>query len=400
MPTLNWIGKEKVVNHHRDVPFRVLEHQYGFSADKGETKEATGSGNMVIHGDNLEALKALLPRYEGRVKCIYIDPPYNTGNEGWVYNDNVNDPKNRRWLNQVVGKEGEDQSRHDKWLCMMYPRLVLLHKLLAEDGVIFISIDDTEVFNLKLVLDEVFGADRFLASFAWVRKKKGSFLSSEIRKMTEHVLCVKKSREAVALFGDNAYSDKLQPIVKRINREKDSLMKAGTVQIALPNGRYKERQRGTKETGVEFLSAFQVENGIIVDDLQVRARFTWSQEYLDNEMALGSQMTLSKKFGFNVLRHDQADKIKAPSTLINSEVGVGTNENATAEIASIFSSEVGQTFDYPKPTSLIEYVLKMRTHNEPNAIILDSFAGSGTTAHAVLNLNKQDGGNRKFILVE
>ena len=134
MPTLEWIGKDKVVNHHLEVPYRVLEEQYTYNAETSE--------NMIIRGDNLEALKALLPRYEGRVKCIYIDPPYNTGNEGWVYNDNVNDPRIKKWLGEVVGKEGEDLSRHDKWLCMMYPRLKLLQRLLADDGAIFISIDD------------------------------------------------------------------------------------------------------------------------------------------------------------------------------------------------------------------------------------------------------------------
>lgn len=113
------------------------------------------NGNKIIHGDNLEALKSLLPEYEGRVKCIYIDPPYNTGNESWVYNDNVNHPKIKKWLGEVVGKDGEDLARHDKWLCMMYPRLKLLHKLLAKDGAIFISIDDNEQAHLKLLCDEI-----------------------------------------------------------------------------------------------------------------------------------------------------------------------------------------------------------------------------------------------------
>ena len=140
MPTLDWIGKKKVVNHHLDVPFKVLNKQYTFSADG----KAQDSENKIIHGDNLEALKALLPEYEGKIKCIYIDPPYNTGNENWVYNDNVNDPRIKKWLGEVVGQEGEDLTRHDKWLCMMYPRLKLLHKLLSDDGAIFISIDDCE----------------------------------------------------------------------------------------------------------------------------------------------------------------------------------------------------------------------------------------------------------------
>ena len=146
MLTLEWIGKNKVVNHHQEVPFRVLERQYSFG-EQGQHTENNDSENMIIHGDNLEALKALLPQYEGKVKCIYIDPPYNTGNEGWCYNDNVSDPHIQKWLGEVVGKEGEDLTRHDKWLCMMYPRLMLLQKLLADDGVIFISIDDNELYR-------------------------------------------------------------------------------------------------------------------------------------------------------------------------------------------------------------------------------------------------------------
>ena len=144
MPTLEWIGKEKVINHHLDVPYRVLERAYSYD-ENGQHQEDNGSENMIIHGDNLEALKALLPKYEGRIDCIYIDPPYNTAhstndNQRWVYNDNVDHPKIQAWLNKIVGDEGEDFSRHDKWLCMMYPRLMLLHKLLSTEGVIFISI--------------------------------------------------------------------------------------------------------------------------------------------------------------------------------------------------------------------------------------------------------------------
>jgi adenine-specific DNA-methyltransferase len=171
MPTLHWIGKEKVINHHQDVPFRVLEHKYTFQSPQPGLPLSCGEGaggevgNKIIHGDNLEALKALLPQYEGRIKCIYIDPPYNTGNEQWVYNDNVNHPKIKKWLGEVVGKQGEDLTRHDKWLCMMYPRLKLLHRLLADDGAIFISIDDNEQANLKLMCDEIFGVNNFVTDF-------------------------------------------------------------------------------------------------------------------------------------------------------------------------------------------------------------------------------------------
>lgn len=167
MPELTWIGKEKVITHHQEVPYRVLNHEYGFNAKDGKIDIETKSGNKIIHGDNLEALKSLLPEYEGKIKCIYIDPPYNTGNEKWVYNDNVNHPKIKKWLHEVVGAEGEDLSRHDKWLCMMYPRLKLLHKLLSEDGAIFISIDDNEQANLKLICDEIFGKQNFITNIIW-----------------------------------------------------------------------------------------------------------------------------------------------------------------------------------------------------------------------------------------
>lgn len=173
MPTLNWIGKDKVLNHHLEVPFHVLERQYSFD-EAGKHEEDNGSENMIIHGDNLLALKSLLPKYEGKIKCIYIDPPYNTGNENWVYNDNVNDPHIQRWLHQVVGKEGEDLSRHDKWLCMMYPRLKLLQRLLADDGVIFISIDDNEQAKLRLICDEIFENGNFLATIVWKSRAKPS----------------------------------------------------------------------------------------------------------------------------------------------------------------------------------------------------------------------------------
>ena len=187
MPTLNWIGKDKVVNHHLDVPFRTLEKQYTFAPNGGD-----GDGNMIIHGDNLDALKALLPMYEGRVKCIYIDPPYNTGNEKWVYNDNVNDPHIKAWLGKVVGAEGEDLSRHDKWLCMMYPRLKLLQKLMAEDGVIFISIDDAEYANLKLICDEIFGANCFVSNISWQRTYSTRNDSKGIVNEVEHILVYSK----------------------------------------------------------------------------------------------------------------------------------------------------------------------------------------------------------------
>lgn len=392
MPSLSWIGKDAVLNHHLDVPYRVLEKKYDFG--DGEP------GNKIIHGDNLEALKSLLPEYEGRVKCIYIDPPYNTGNENWVYNDNVNSPKIKKWLGQVVGKESEDLTRHDKWLCMMYPRLKLLQKLLSNDGAIFISIDDNEQANLKLVCDEIFGAGNFVGIFSWVRKKKGSFLSKTLRKMIEYVYCYKKTDYDLTFYGENAYSDKWQPIVKRTNALKNLHIPKNLVETKLDDGEYDAGFRGTEGTGINFLEAFTVKNGIVVSDLKVDGRFVWSQDFFEKEIENGTRISLSNKYGFNVLRYDQSSKTKTPSTLINEENGVGTNEDASQDLQKIFNTDVNEVFQYSKPYSLIQYIINMLCKDDKSSIILDSFAGSGTTAHAVLNLNKQDGGNRKFILVE
>ena len=174
MPTLNWIGKEAVVNHHHAVPFHLLKDVPELSVGD------PGSGNLIVQGDNLVALKALLPHYAGQVKCIYIDPPYNTGNEGWTYNDNVNSPVMREWLGKTVGKEGETLDRHDRWLCMMYPRLVLLRQFLREDGAIFISLDDNEISALRFVMDEIFGQQNFATMIIWVKRQPNIFLKITI----------------------------------------------------------------------------------------------------------------------------------------------------------------------------------------------------------------------------
>jgi len=182
-----------VINHHQQVPYRVLEAKYTYNAEQ--------SDNMIIRGDNLEALKALLPKYEGKVKCIYIDPPYNTGNEGWVYNDNANDPKIKKWLGEVVGKEGEDLSRHDKWLCMMYPRLKLLQKFLSDDGAIFISIDDNELFSLKLLCDEIFGSSNYISTITRPTGTHTGVVNRAIVGESDYIMVYAKRISAVSIDG-------------------------------------------------------------------------------------------------------------------------------------------------------------------------------------------------------
>jgi len=399
MPTLHWIGKEKVINHHMDVPFKVLEHSYGF--DNGQQTEAeTKSGNKIIHGDNLEALKALLPEYEGKIKCIYIDPPYNTGNENWVYNDNLNDPRFKNWINELVGKEGDDLSRHDKWCCMMYPRLKLLHKLLSDDGgIIFISIDDNELANLKVLMDEIFGLSSFIEYFSWIKTSTAPSLAKKSRKTTEYILCYEKkkdNRKYKAEKGDGGDA----PLLNYGNASVELIFPKETLFFKLDNGIYPIGQYDR----LTLNNNIYVKDGYADKDIRLTGEFKWTQKTLNDEIESGTTFIIkSDKFAIRYLR--ETDTFKAPTNLLKEKYytplvnkkdsGVDTNEGAKKEIIDIFEKAV---FEYPKPSSLVEFFVKFMDNKD--GIVLDSFAGTGTTAHAILNLNKQDGGNRKFILIE
>lgn len=397
MPTLNWIGKEAVVNHDKKVPFRLLRKVKSASVGKN-------SQNLIIHGDNLEALKALMPYYYGKIKCIYIDPPYNTGNEKWEYNDKVNSPKIRQWLGKVVGAEFEDLTRHDKWLCMMYPRLKLLSDLLREDGVIFISIDENEIHNLRIILDDIFGNSNFLTIFTWVRKKKGSNLSKEFRKTTEYIMAYKSNnKKSISLFGEPAYSEKQVPLLNRANRNSVLQFPKNKIFVGkgVNDGILKKQLFGKGELEVKLLDDIYISDKLIKTPFKLQGRFRWSQKTVDDELAFGSIFTVSNSFRINISRYNQSEKFKSPTSLITSDNGVGTNEDATKELRDLFPELTKLPFDYPKPVSLIKYLIKMVVKKDKGheIIILDSFAGSGTTGHALLDLNKK-GGNSKFILVE
>lgn len=387
MPTLTWIGKEKVVNHHLDVPFRVLDHQYTF----GDTPD---SGNKIIHGDNLEALKALLPEYEGKIKCIYIDPPYNTGNEKWVYNDNVNDPHIRKWLGQVVGSEMDDLTRHDKWLCMMYPRLVLLNRLLSEDGAIFISIDENELASLKFVCDEIFGMSNFVGQWQWYKSATPPNLSHKIKRNVEYILGYEKCKNSTKYRGVQKVSKSDDPLIKPQNTIKHLTFPAGSIKFkGLLNGTVPAGIYGTERYSNVLLNDAVIINGTNSNPLTFENRFIWTQEKLEEELSNGTNINCSKSLVLSYKKANYSPEV--PPNLIDESVGVDTTEEAGKLLTRIFGKKV---FDFPKPPSLIEYLLMFLCQKD--SIILDSFAGSGTTAHAVLNLNKQDGGNRKFILVE
>jgi adenine-specific DNA-methyltransferase len=388
MPTLNWIGKDKVINHHMDVPFKVLEHSYGFDTDASTgsatvQKEETNSGNKIIHGDNLEALKALLPEYEGRIKCIYIDPPYNTGNEGWVYNDNVNDPKIKKWLGQVVGKESEDLSRHDKWLCMMYPRLKLLHKLLSEDGAIFISIDDNEQANLKLVCDEIFGGGNFINNIIWQKKYSPQNDAKYFSDMHDFIICYSKSKPQWK-----------RNLAKRTEEQNSRYKNLDND----PRGVWKSSDLSVKTYSKAYDYPITTPSGKVINPPQGRC---WRTSKENLEKLISENRIYFGKNGDNVpsikrfLTEVQAGTV--PVTLwLRDEVG--DNQEARQILKKIFSDKEFP-FDTPKPSRLIEKILQIATNQ--NDIILDSYAGSGTTAQAVLNVNnKDDNGNRKFICIE
>ena len=380
MPTLTWVGKDKVVNHHHEVPFRVLNKQYTFDASPGTPKNSTA--NRIIHGDNLEALKSLLPEFEGKVKCIYIDPPYNTGNEGWVYNDAVNDPKMQKWLGEVVGKEGEDLSRHDKWLCMMYPRLKLLRRLLTEDGAIFISIDDNEVATLRLLMDDLFGVGNFVASFVVQKRVSPDNDEKLATAVHDYLVCYSKGKSRCR-FGKLPRTDEADARYENPDDDPRGLWTSSDLTrreyrehdfypITLPSGRQVSPAAGRSWSVPP--ESFQRLN----DDNRV-----WFGRN-------GNAMPRLKRFLSEV-----SDGM-VPTTWFSSDIA-GDNQQGKKELRGILF-EQDDLFGTPKPRKLIQRILQIAT--DKDSIVLDSFAGSGTTGHAVLTQNMEDGGTRRFILVE
>lgn len=386
MPTLEWIGKEKVINHHQTVPYRTLERKYSYD-ENGQHGFDNCSENMIIKGDSLEALKSLLPRYEGRVKCIYIDPPYNTGNEGWVYNDNVNDAGIQKWLGETVGSEGEDLTRHDKWLCMMYPRLKLLYKLLAEDGAIFISIDDNEYANLRLICNEIFGIGNFLADAIWEKADSPKMDAKMFSMRFDHTLIFAKNIQKISIcrrrtasipehyskvdeYGRRYY---LKPLRKMGKNDARSDRPNLYYEIIAPDGTsvYPVRTDGSD------------------------GNWRWSKEKLEKNMNLLEWVHGKNGWSANTRIYADEDISIPPETIFFNE-DVGSSRTAVALIKKIFSDE--KNFETPKPVKFLESIINIVDDKE--MIVLDSFSGTGTTAHAVLNMNKNDGGNRKFILVE
>ncbi len=381
MPTLNWIGKEAVVNHHRQVPFHLLKDVPDLAC--GEP----GDGNLIVQGDNLVALKALLPYYAGQVKCIYIDPPYNTGNEGWAYNDNVSSPLMREWLGETVGKEGETLDRHDRWLCMMYPRLALLRQFLREDGAIFISLDDNEIHALRYAMDEIFGPDNFITTVLWQKVYSPKNSARHFSEDHDYIVVYAKKAEAWkpnlvprSAEQDSAYKNRdndSRGVWKTSDLSGRNPYSEGLYSVTCPSGRIiAGPPRGRYWTiSKEKFGAFDADN-----------RIWWGRK--------GDSIPQLKRF----LSEVKQGVVPQTMWFYNE---VGHTQDAKKELLQLIDFPDSESvFITPKPTRLIERILQIAA--SPGDLVLDSFAGSGTTGHSVLKLNHAtlDQEPRRFILVE
>ena len=372
MPTLDFKGKQHIYAHHLTVPHRPLVLDESRSLNPGSAED-----NLIIKSDNLHALKALLPRYAGRIKCIYIDPPYNTGNEEWFYNDNVNSQLLREWFEHQNPVEGEDLERHDKWLCMMWPRLHLLKELLADNGVIFVSIDDNEQHHLRMMMDEVFGEKNFIANIVW-HHRKSSQNDIDVSLSHNHIVCYTANKSLFSFNAGNVDETKF------LNLDNDSRGPWVVDPMDAPGVRENLTYKIVNpNTGAEFYPP-------------VGRHWRFSKEKYDkalreNRIVFGKTGTARPQY-----KRFLSEAKKKGKNIFTIWSDVGTAAQGTKELIEIFGR--GKTSVTPKPTDLIQKIVKVST--DKDSIILDSFAGSGTTAQAVLSLNREDGGNRKFILVE
>lgn len=362
--------------------------------------ENKASENIYISGDNLDGLKHLLKSYSKSVKCIYIDPPYNTGSDGFVYKDNFNftadELQDKLSVDETQAKRildltKRDSASHSAWLMFMYARLQLAKDLLKDDGVIFISIDDNEQANLKLLCDDIFGEENFVASYIWESTFRPDNSSKIFRKNAENVICFCKSISNVKqLIGSKEGSDGLPSLTKSSMKESELFFNEKIVSTSLEDGIYKS---GKKSSGYELLNDVEVKNGLIVNSFSLKGRMIWGQSYLENELLNGTEIII-KTDGFVPYTKKNSLSILAPNTIIPKEK-VGDVLQGRAEVTALFDFPV---FDYPKPTSLPKYL--MNFFDEKDSIILDFFSGSATTSHAAMQLNAEDGGNRKFIAVQ
>ncbi len=379
MPTLQFKGKVFVENHHLAVPFHELRSVRG----KGLSGKASLHDNLIVEGDNLASLKALLPTYHGKVKCIYIDPPYNTGNEGWAYNDNVNSPMMQDWLGKVVDRD--DLTRHDKWCCMMLPRLKLLRELLRDDGAIFVSIDDNEVHHLRALMDEVFGEENFVATIIWQKIDGPKNTAVHFSEDHDYVLAYAHSAEH---WRPNSLPRSREMLARYKNPDND------------PRGDWLLSDLAARNRYTKGRYSIKTPSGKVIEGPPAGSYWRVSKEKFD-ELARDNRIWWGKsganRPGIKRFLSEVREGV-VPQTLWRWK-DAGSTRNAKQELSSVL--ELGPSKDVfvtPKPSKLIRRILQIAT--DKDSIVLDSFAGSGTTGHAALALNKEDGGSRRFVLIE
>ncbi|MBO5456869.1 MAG: site-specific DNA-methyltransferase [Muribaculaceae bacterium] len=336
--------------------------------------------HIIIEGDNLAALTGLSYTHSGKVDVIYIDPPYNTGSKeregGFFYNDDFVDSDNEYF--------------HSKWLCFMSKRLKIAHKLLSERGVIFISIDDNEQANLKILCDEVFGKNNFVGTYFWKRTSTPPALSYKVRRKLEYVICYQKTNIPQRTFAQGYIDGGDVPLLNTGNPEGTLKFPIGAVRFNLPDGIY----TNSPAYKIRLLDDVIVENGRNVNEFRAAGHFKWGQANLEREVSEGTYFLIkSRQFSPRFQKATKATKV--PSNIIDEEVAVGTNEDAQKEM-----DYLNLSFSYAKPSSLVKYLIKMPFWEEKDITVLDFFAGSGTTLHAVMDLNFEDDGNRKCILCQ
>ena len=392
--SFNWIGKNASIKN------AITPSAATLIPCKEKSKNWDTTENLYIEGDNLEVLKTLSKTYHGQIKMIYIDPPYNTGKD-FVYHDNFHDSTKDYIENTQQSYRANPEASgkyHTNWLNMMYPRLKVAKDLLSEDGIIFISIDDNEVANLRKICDEVFGEMNFSTQFVWTKTATPPSLSHKCRKTVEYVLCYEKELDNTRYFG-SLLSGGDVPLINTGNPTKELVFPIGKVKFnfvddGIINSGYYDK--------VELLDDIIVVGGVNQNSFRMKAEFKWGQAMLNDEVDNGTYFVCkTDKLSIRFQRPYDENNFKTPNNFLNlelnKEIGIGTNESAVKELEELGLSN---SFDFPKPTSLIKYLVNMIAKSDKEAIVLDFFSGSATTAHSVMQLNAEDGGKRKFIMVQ
>lgn len=392
---LFWPGKRRSQRAAQEPTTATLKPVKSLSKDWDTTK------NVFVEGDNLEVLKVMQKHYHGKIKMIYIDPPYNTGKD-FVYPDNYKEglATYLEFTKQVdaggkrLSTNSESEGRyHSNWLNMMYPRLKLARNLLTQDGVIFISIDDHEVANLRLALDSVFGESNFVENYIWESNFRPDNSSRIERENAQHILCYARKKSALrGLVGAQKATEGLPSLTKSSMKESILRLEPEWVEFQIPDGKYKAGDLGS---GYRLETDVTISSGTAEAAFLLTGRVIWSQSYLESQVAEGTKIVI-KGAGFVPYSRKVATSALAPTTLIPRD-SVGDVLAGNAEIKSLFGAPV---FNHPKPTTLLKYLIKAATSDVKDAVILDFFAGSSSTAHATLALNAEDGGRRRFVMIQ